>query len=196
MLDDVHGRHGEPRAVDDAADVAGEADIVKTQLGGLGLAGIFFRGIAHLRHARPTEHRVVVERHLGIEREHAIILGDDQRVDLDHGGIEIAKRTIATHDRGHGLAHLLDVEAKSEGELTRLESLQSDGRVDLLLQDGLGSACRDFLDFDAALSRGDDPNALDLAVQDEAQDKARAHKARPSPHTVGERPCLRVRSAR
>ena len=52
--------------------------------------------------------------------------------------------------------------------------LQPDGGIDLLLQDGLGSARRELLDLDAALGGGDDANALDLAIQHEPEVK-RAH---------------------
>ena len=82
-----------------------------------------------------AEHRVVIEGHLGVERQHAVVLGHHQRIDLDHRRIEIAEGAVAAHDRGDRLAHLLDVEPKPERELARLERLQSDRRIDLFLQD-------------------------------------------------------------
>ena len=84
VLDHVHGSHGEAGAVDDAADIAVETDIVEIVLGGLRLARILLRGIMHVGDAVPAEQRVVVERHLGVERKHAVVLGHDQRIDLEH----------------------------------------------------------------------------------------------------------------
>ena len=87
VLDHVHGGHGEAGAVDDAADLAVEPDIVEIVLGGLRLARILLRGIVHVGDVVAAEQRVVVERHLGVEREHAVVLGDDQRIDLEHGRV-------------------------------------------------------------------------------------------------------------
>ena len=66
-----------PGAVDDAADVAVEADIVEIVLSGLRLARILLRRIVHVGDVATAEQRVVVERHLGVEREHPVVLGDD-----------------------------------------------------------------------------------------------------------------------
>src|SRR3546814_17904572 len=48
---------------------------------GLGLARVLLGLVAQLRDVRPAEHGVVVEGHLGVERDHLAVLGDDQRVD-------------------------------------------------------------------------------------------------------------------
>ena len=71
VLDHVHGGHGEAGAVDDAADLSVEGDVVEPVFGRLGLARILLGVVAQLRHAGPAEHRVVVEPHLGVERQQA-----------------------------------------------------------------------------------------------------------------------------
>jgi len=76
---------GKARTVDDAADLAVETDIVQMVLGSLGLARILLRGVMHVGDAGTAEQRVVVERHLCVERKHAVVLDHDQRIDL--GGI-------------------------------------------------------------------------------------------------------------
>ena len=68
-LDHVHGRHGEPGAVDDAADIAVETDIGKAAVAGEGLARVLLRLVAQFGDFRPAEQRVLVERHLGVERD-------------------------------------------------------------------------------------------------------------------------------
>ena len=53
----------------------------------------------HVDDVVAAEQRIVVERHLGVEREHAIVLGDDQRIDLEHGRVMVAEGAIGAHDR-------------------------------------------------------------------------------------------------
>jgi hypothetical protein len=84
MLDHVHGSHSETCAVDDAADLAVETDVIEIMLRGLGLPRILLRGIVHVGDVVPAEQRVVVEGHLGIECEHAVVLRNHERIDLEH----------------------------------------------------------------------------------------------------------------
>jgi hypothetical protein len=39
-----------------------------------------------------AEQGVVVEGHLGVERQNPVVLGDDERVDLQHGAVAVAER--------------------------------------------------------------------------------------------------------
>src|SRR5208282_6526212 len=99
-------------------------------LGGLDLARILLGVVAHVGNGMPPEQRIVVERHFGIKSEDPVILGHDKRIDLDHGGIEIAERSVAAKDAGDSAAHLLQSEAQTEGELPRLKSLEANRRLD------------------------------------------------------------------
>ena len=119
-----------PGAVDDAADIAVEADIGQAAVGGLGLARVFLRLVAQLGDVRPAEQRVVVEGHLGVERQQVALLGDDQRIDLHHGRIELAKGAVAAEDGLHRRLHQGRLEAQPEGDLARLECLHADRRLD------------------------------------------------------------------
>jgi hypothetical protein len=169
VLDHVHGGHGQTRAVDDAADLTLEADVGEIVLGGLGLARVALRGIVHVGDVAPAEHGIVVEGHLGVEGQDAVVLGDDERVDLQHRAVTIAERPVGVHDRLHGGRDLADVEAELERDLARLELLQADSRLDHDLDQGLGLVGGDFLDIHAAALRGDDPDALGLPVEDVAE---------------------------
>src|SRR2546430_4393317 len=44
---------------------------------------------------------VVVEAHLHVQREHPAVLGDDERVDLDHRGVELAEGAIGPRSEEH-----------------------------------------------------------------------------------------------
>ena len=95
-LDDVHGGHGEARAVHHAADLAVELDVVQRILGGLGLGGILLVDVAQRLEVLVTLERVVVEVHLGIERDHVARAGDDQRIDLDQRAVELGEGLVET----------------------------------------------------------------------------------------------------
>ncbi len=72
-------RHGEARAVHHAGHVAVELDVVEAELRRLHFERIFFVQVAQLGQILVAEHRVVVEVHLGVEREDLAVLGQDER---------------------------------------------------------------------------------------------------------------------
>jgi hypothetical protein len=71
VLDDVHRAHGEAGAVDQAADVAVERDVVEASTCEASISfGSSSSRSRERRRSRMAEEGVVVERHLGVEREH------------------------------------------------------------------------------------------------------------------------------
>ena len=64
QLDDVHGRHGQARAVDHAAHVAIQFDVVEARLIRFYFGGVLFGGVAHGRIIRVAVEGVAVQRHL------------------------------------------------------------------------------------------------------------------------------------
>ena len=72
-LDGVHGRHGEPGAVHQAADVAVELDVVQVELRRLDLRRVLLVQVAHRDDLGMAEERVVVEVQLRVERDHAAV---------------------------------------------------------------------------------------------------------------------------
>ena len=68
--------------------------------------------------------KMFVGRARRVEREHLVVLGDDERIDLQHGRVIVAERAIGAHDGLDRARHLLDVETKLEGEFARLEGLE------------------------------------------------------------------------
>lgn len=169
MLDHVHRRHREARAIDDAADLAVEADVVERMLERLRLARVGLRGIIHVDDIAATEQGVVVEGHFRVEREHLVVLGDDQRIDLQHGRVIVAEGAIGAEDRLHRARHLLQVQAELKGQLARLEGQQADGRLDNDLKNGVRIGLGDLLDLHAAMLGGDDAHALELTIEHETE---------------------------
>ena len=71
QLDDVHRRHRQAGAVDHAADRAIELDVVQGELRRLDLERILLARVAQLLEVGMAVERVVVEVHLGVERQQA-----------------------------------------------------------------------------------------------------------------------------
>ena len=85
QLDEVHRAHRQAGAVDQAADVAVELDVAQAGLAGADFGRLFFGQVAQLGQVRVAEQGVVVEGHLGVEREQLARAGHDQRIDLRPG---------------------------------------------------------------------------------------------------------------
>ena len=116
--------------------------------------------VTQLCDLRAAVQRVFIERHLGVERHNGLLLGNDERVDLEQRRIEIAEGAIAAHDGRHQLADDLGLDAESMSHLARLELLHADGRIDDDPDNGVWLFGRDLLDLHAASARGDDHDAL------------------------------------
>ncbi len=98
-----------------------------------------------------------------------LLLGDDERVDLEHRGVEIAEGAVAAEDDALELARSVGFDAETEGDFAGLEGLHADSGVDGHLDDGVGLAVRDFLDVHAAGGRRDDDDLLGGTVHDEGE---------------------------
>src|SRR5581483_9041417 len=129
QLDEVHGGHREARAVDHAGDVPIEGDIVQIVLARAPLHGIFLARIPHPSDVRVAEDRIGIGVDLGIERDQAAALGDDQRVDLDETGVLLHVKPIQPHADVLELADLGALQPEAESDLPALVGLQPGGGV-------------------------------------------------------------------
>ena len=165
-LDDVHGGHGEARAVHHAADLAVELDVVERVLAGFGLGRILLVEVAQrLQFGVPVE-RVVVEGHLGVERDHLAPRRDHEWVDLDQRAVEFGEGPVKVADQRHEGAHLLAGKPKGKGKLAALVALEAGCGVDRLRDDLLGRLVRHRFDVHAAFGRGDDGDPACGAVDE------------------------------
>ena len=71
-----------------------------------------------------AEERVVVEVDLGVQGQHAAVLGGDQRVDLEQAGVRGLVGPGHGQQRLHRRLVLLAGQAQSEGQPARLEGLE------------------------------------------------------------------------
>src|SRR5207247_9853107 len=154
-------------AVEDAPDVPVQRDVVQAVLRRLGFPRVLLGVVAQLGDARAPEHGVIVEAHLHVEGENLAVLGDDERVDLYHGGVELPERPVGAQNDRDSLVDLWRGELEPERELAALERPDADRRLDDLPQDRLGLALGDLLDLHPAVRMRHDDDALALAVEDE-----------------------------
>ena len=107
QLDQVHGGHRQPGAVDHAADAAVELDEVDARLARGDLGGLLLVQVAHRLEVGVAEEGGVVEHDLGVERQQLARLGDHQRVDLGQVGIGSHEGVVQpAQDRCEGLPQL------------------------------------------------------------------------------------------
>ena len=81
-FDDVHCRHREACAVDEAADVAVEADVTEFMLAGFDFRRIFFGEVAHFHNIGMPKQSIVVEIQFSVERKNVAVARQDKRIDL------------------------------------------------------------------------------------------------------------------
>ena len=168
-LDDVHGGHGEAGAVDEACDVAVEADVVQAELAGGDFARVFLRGVTHGDDVLLAVEGVVVEIELGVEGDDLAVGGDGERIDLHEGAVGFDVEIPEGGEKLHGLVHLRAAQIEGGGDLAALVGLQAEGRVDELLGDLFRRLFRDFLDVHAAFRAGDDGVAAGATVEEDGK---------------------------
>ncbi len=101
-----------------------------------------------------AEQRVIVEGDLGVESEKLVVLGRNERIDLDERSVGINECLIQILKESDRSIDLRGFEAERKGELARLPCAEAHGRVDGFFEDGLGSLCGNFFNLHAAGLRG------------------------------------------
>ena len=113
-LDDVHGGHGEARAVDHAADAAVELDVVEAVLRGLDVERRLLVDVAQGHDLGVAEERVVVEVELGVERHHAPVARHHERIDLGERAVLLEVGAEEVEDQRHAGLELVAGEPEAE----------------------------------------------------------------------------------
>ena len=116
-----------------------------------------------------AEQGVVVEGHLGVQRQHVARWRHHQRVDLRQAAILVEKDLRQARHDGLGLRRLLGGEAQIEGQPPGLERLQAGVGIDRRLEDLLRRFRGDLLDLDAALGAGHQHRQADGPVEHHAE---------------------------
>ncbi len=162
---DVERRHHEPRAVADDADFAVELDVVEV----LGLRGRLERvgGLLVLEAAvaRLPKGRVVVQRHLAVQREYLAVRRLDERVHLDERRVLGGENRPKLHEYVDDLISYICGEACRVRDLAGLREVGTFERINTDLGERLGAFLGELFDVDAAFDAGHREVAAVGAVQ-------------------------------
>ena len=169
VLDQVHRAHRQPGAVDQAGDVAVQADVAQAALAGPQLGRVFFGRVEQGGDVGVAEQGVVVEVELAVERQHVAAGRDDQRVDLGERGVGVDEELDEVLEERRPLLGRIAGEAERLADLPRLEIGQAEADVDRHAEDLLGGLVGDGLDLDSPFGRGHQDRALQAAVDRHAQ---------------------------
>ena len=149
VLDDVHGAHRQSRPVHHAAYGSIQFDIVQPIFGCFDLERVLFSEVAQLPDLLVAEQSVVIEGHLGVERQQPPVLCQYEGVDLGKRCVGGFKSAVQRHHERGGLLDAARRQSQAKGELPRLKSLQARARTDGLAQNQLGSLFRHLLNLHA-----------------------------------------------
>ena len=146
-----------------------ELDVVEAEVRRVGFEGIFLVEVAQFGEIGVAEQAVVIEVHLGVERDGAVIFGDDEGVDFQEVGVG---GLVGLRERDHGVDnafHGLAFNAHPERQPPRLVGHQADTGLDDLFEDQLRRLGGDLFDIHAALGRGHQNGPFALAVEDDTE---------------------------
>jgi hypothetical protein len=116
MLDDVHRRHREAGAIDEAGDAAVELDVIQAELARFDFERRFLGEVAHLLNVLVAIERVVIEADLGVHGAKRFLAvradHDAERIDLDHRGVAFPPSLVNPHEQLHTAVERVALEAE------------------------------------------------------------------------------------
>lgn len=169
QLDDVHSSHGKTGAVNEAADITIQLDEVQAGLGSTDLISVLLGLIAHLEDVLLPEVGVVVKTELGVHAHNLVVRGLGQRVDLDLGGVLLAKDLVQVLDGLLGFGDALLAEAELVGDIQSHLVSDTDVDVNVCGVDGIGVLLSNTLNVHATLRRRHDDGTLGGTVHEDGQ---------------------------
>ena len=147
---DVHRRHGQPRAVDQAPHVAVQPNVDDSYVVRPRLQRVLLAYVPQSRQVLVAEHGVVVYGQLGVHRQHAAVARDRQGIDFHLRAVEVIHELVELHNEVRRWPDEFGWHTHAVGELPSLPWLQPDGGVDDSAKDLLRRLSRYFLDLHPA----------------------------------------------
>ena len=138
-------------------------------LRGLDLERLLLVEVAQLADRLLAIQRVVVEAHLGVEREHVVIARDDERIDLEQRRIRRDERVVHGTHEACGLGHGAPGESETVCQAPCLVGSQPQSWMNRLLEDQFRRLSRNGFDLDAALPTGHHDRPTRRTVEHEAE---------------------------
>src|SRR5690606_19902211 len=165
ILDQIHGSHRKSGTVNHTSYRSIEVNVVEACGFCFDFNRVFLTDIAHLSIFWLTEQRVVVEIHLRINSNNAVVRCFQHRVDLKHRCIRSQISIVQSGDELHHFLESGTAQPKVERNSTSLESLKPDSRIDLFCEYQMRSLLSYFLDVHSTFSRIHDHVAAFTAIK-------------------------------
>ena len=170
VLDQVHRAHRQAGAVDQAGDVAVEADVAQAALRGPRASAGSSSASSSIATISGWRNAALSSKFSLQSRARTSPLGrDDQRVDLGERGVLVDEQLDEVLEERRALLGRVAGQSQRLADLAGLEIGQAESDVDRLAVDLLGGLVGDGLDLDAALGRGHQDRALQAAVDGQPQ---------------------------
>jgi len=174
QLDDIHGCHCQPGAVDHAAHLAVQLDVGKTVLRSLYFGWLLFGQVPQFIELGMPVEGVVVEVELGVQCHDATVFGNDEGVDLGKGAVLLNEKSVKFHDKGCRRRCRLAFHAQPVREVPGLVGHEAHPGVSELHEDLLGSLSCHLFDLHTALGAGHKGDLFGSPVNNHSEIKFRS----------------------
>ena len=169
QLNDVHSAHCQACAVNHAADVTVQRNVVQFPLRRLSFTRVFLRLVAHFTQVRLAEQRVAVSAQFTVEADQIALLSDNQRVDFNQRQVTLKENGRQAHENFGELLNLLTFQTQFERQFTTLVRHRARQRIESDFVNQVWGLFRHFFDFHAAFGGGHKDHAAGAAVNHRAQ---------------------------
>ena len=167
--DDIERRHGEPGAVNHAANRAIQADIAEVVFAGASLHGVFLVGVAEFGEVFLAEEGVVVDGDFGVHGDEGAVGSQGEGVDFEEGEVALDDGAVERGSEAHHGAQSVAREVEGVGDAGAMPRATADEGVDGEGEDAFGGVGGDGFDVDAAVLGGDEGDAPDGAVDQQSK---------------------------
>ena len=129
QLDQIHGRHRQPGAVDHAADIARQRDVIQPRCLRSHFLVVYLRIVTHVSELLLPSERVVVHAHFAVQRHHAPIGGNHQRIDFQQAQVGVGEKLVQCAQHAGEITDMTAAKPQAKRQIAALKFLQTQQRI-------------------------------------------------------------------